>query len=107
MKMQPFVSTMAWEKHTYPALFETAGNFYKTLEGIKNDPLLAPMLETTGLIPHDYQRDLISFTGEKNTDISYSYTLYYNGKSFAYINSCEELSEEFINMLIDGMRVMG
>ena len=105
-EMDAFFNQMAYENHTRPALFETWSHFYASLEGFKDDPNLSHLLETVGLIPENYKRELISFAEEKGV-FEYNYTFYYGGKEFAYINSCEKLSDEFINMLLDGMVVIG
>ena len=76
---------------------------YKIIESATNNSPTSSVFENYAVLPQDFSRELLSIV--KSTGKYYDIT--YDGKVVAIILAAEELSEELIDDLIEGLRIVG
>ncbi len=106
-KNTPALCGYAWEDRDVRAsLLNVAGYDHTAVEEAKKDPYFGSAYADIAVLPSDFTREGLSYTVDIENGKTNRYDLRYNGMKFAWIESCEVLTEEFINSLFDSINVL-
>ncbi len=97
----------AWEDRDVRAsLLDVTGYDHTAVEEAKKDPYFGSAYADIAVLPSDFTREGLSYTVDIENGKTNRYYLWYNDMKFAWIVSCEVLTEEFINSLFDSINVL-
>ena len=97
----------AWEDRDVRAsLLDVTGYDHTAIEEAKKDPFFSSSYKNIAVLPSGFRREGLSYTVDSENGKSNKYSLWYNDMKFAWIESCEVLTDEFLNSLLDSINVL-
>ena len=97
----------AWEDRDVRAsLLDVTGYDHTAVEEAKKDPYFGSAYADIAVLPSDFRREGLSYTVDIENAKTNRYDLWYNDMKFGRIESCEALTDEFLNSLLDAINVL-
>ena len=94
------------DRNVCATLLNVNGYDHTAIEEAKKDPFFSSSYKNIAVLPSDFRREGLSYTVDSENGKTNRYDLWYNDMKFAWIESCEVLTEEFINSLFDSINVL-
>ena len=88
------------------SLLNVNGYDHTAVEEAKKDPFFSSSYKNIAVLPSGFRREGLSYTVDSENGKSNKYSLWYNDMKFAWIESCEVLTDEFLNSLLDSINVL-